>query len=93
MNAYDIIKTVRITEKATDLSDSNNQYVLVADPRANKVQIRKAVEELFKVHVVSVNTLNVSGKMRRKRTGAQGRTKRWKKAIVRLKDGESIDLT
>lgn len=93
MNAYDIIKTVRITEKATDLSDSNNQYVLVADPRANKVQIRKAVEELFKVHVVSVNTMSVSGKLRRKRTGAQGRTKNWKKAIVRLKDGESIDLT
>lgn len=93
MNAYDIVKTVKITEKATDLSADHNQYVLVTDRRANKVQIRKAVEELFKVKVVSVNTLNVSGKLRRKRTAAQGRTKQWKKAIVRLKEGDSIDLT
>jgi len=93
MNAYDIVKTVKITEKATDLSTDHNQYVLVTDRRANKVQIRKAVEELFKVKVISVNTLNVSGKLRRKRTAAQGRTKQWKKAIVRLKEGDAIDLT
>lgn len=51
------------------------------------------MQELFNVTVLSVNTMNVSGKLRRKRTAAQGRTAQWKKAIVRLKDGDMIDLT
>lgn len=93
MTNYDIIKTVKITEKSSGLSEAGNQYVLVADRRANKVQIRKAVEELFNVSVISVNTMNVAGKLRRKRTAAQGKTAQWKKAIVRLKDGDMIDLT
>jgi len=62
MNAYDIIKTVRVTEKGTDQSHHYNQYTVVADTRANKFQIRDAVEELFKVSVVRVNTINVRGK-------------------------------
>ncbi|MDA7560079.1 50S ribosomal protein L23 [bacterium] len=61
MNAYDIIKTVRVTEKGTEQSHDYNQYTVVANPRANKFQIRAAVEELFKVKVVRVNTLNVHG--------------------------------
>lgn len=93
MTNYDIIKTVKITEKSSGLSEAGNQYVLVADRRANKVQIKKAVEELFSVKVLSVNTMNVAGKLRRKRTAAQGRTAQWKKAIVRLQDGDMIDLT
>lgn len=93
MTSYDIIKTIKITEKSSALSEQGNQYVLVADRRANKVQIKKAVQELFNVTVLSVNTMNVSGKVRRKRTAAQGRTASWKKAIVRLKDGDMIDLT
>ena len=51
MNAYDIIKTVRVTEKGTEQSHHYNQYTVVANPRANKFQIRDAVEELFKVKV------------------------------------------
>jgi large subunit ribosomal protein L23 len=93
MTPYDIIKTVKITEKGTDLSEANNQYVLVADRRANKIQIRKAVESLFNVKVLSVNTLSVRGKIRRKRTAAQGRDPSWKKAIVTLKQGDAISLT
>jgi large subunit ribosomal protein L23 len=93
MNAFDVIKTVRLTEKGTTQSDRFNQYTVVADPRANKIEIRQAVEELFKVKVLAVNTSNVNGKARRKRTHQQGRTSDWKKAIVTLKAGDKIQLT
>lgn len=92
MNSFEIIKTIRLTEKGAMQSDELNQYTVVADPRANKIEIRNAVEELFKVNVTKVNTMNVSGKSRRRRTASAGTTPRWKKAIVTLKDGESIDL-
>jgi len=93
MNAYDIIKTVRVTEKGTDQSHHYNQYTVVADTRANKFQIRDAVEELFKVSVVRVNTINVRGKKRRQRTKQAGRSANWKKALVTLKSGDKIELT
>jgi len=70
-----------------------NQYTVVADPRANKIQIRQAVQELFKVKVLKVNTLNVRGKDRRQRTKQAGRSSNWKKAIVTLKQGDRIELT
>ena len=93
MNAFDIIKTVRVTEKGTRQGEKYNQYTVVADPRANKVQIRQAVQELFKVKVVRVNTLNVRGKPRRQRTAQAGQANDWKKAIVTLKEGDKIVLT
>ncbi len=93
MNTFEIIKTVRITEKGTRQSDKLNQYTVVADRRANKIQIRQAVQELFKVKVLGVNTMNVRGKARRKRTAAAGTTNSWKKAIVTLKEGDKIVLT
>ena len=119
MNSFEIIKTVRLTEKGSRQSsqvtrpyerDKNgkpvmengkpkikeqtmNQYTVVADPRANKTQIRQAVQELFKVKVVKVNTLNVRGKLRRQRTAQAGQTNNWKKAIVTLKEGDKISLT
>ncbi len=93
MNSFDVIKTVRLTEKGTTQAEKFNQYTVVADRRANKLQIRTAVEELFKVKVLAVNTRNVTGKLRRKRTHQQGRTNDWKKAIVTLKDGDKIQLT
>ena len=93
MNAFEIIRTVRLTEKGTRQSEKYNQYTVVADPRANKTQIRQAVQELFKVKVTGVNTLNVRGKSRRKRTAQAGTTSTWKKAIVTLKDGDKIVLT
>ena len=70
-----------------------NQYTVVADRRANKIEIRKAVEELFKVRVVRVNTSNVRGKARRQSTKHAGREANWKKAIITLKKGEKINLT
>jgi len=93
MNAFEIIKTVRLTEKGTRQGEKYNQYTVVADPRANKTQIRQAVQELFKVKVTRVNTLNVRGKARRKRTAQAGVTNAWKKAVVTLKDGDKISLT
>jgi large subunit ribosomal protein L23 len=93
MNAFDVIKTVRLTEKGTRQADKLNQYTVVADPRANKTQIRQAVQELFKVKVTKVNTLNVHGKARRKRTAQAGNSSNWKKALVTLKDGDKIVLT
>ena len=93
MNTFEIIKTVRLTEKGTKQGEALNQYTVVADPRANKVQIRQAVQELFKVKVIKVNTLNVRGKLRRQRTTQAGQTPGWKKAIVTLKEGDKIVLT
>jgi large subunit ribosomal protein L23 len=93
MNAFEIIKTVRLTEKGTRQGEKYNQYTVVADRCANKTQIRQAVQELFKVKVVRVNTLNVRGKPRRQRTTQAGTTLAWKKAIVTLKAGDKIVLT
>ena len=93
MNAFEIIKTVRLTEKGTRQGEKYNQYTVVADPRANKTQIRQAVQELFKVKVTRVHTMNVRGKARRKRTAQAGTTSNLKKAIVTLKDGDKISLT
>ena len=93
MNAFEIVKTVRLTEKGTRQGEKYNQYTVVTDRRANKTQIRQAVQELFKVKVVRVNTLNVRGKPRRQRTTQAGTTLAWKKAIVTLKAGDKIVLT
>ncbi len=93
MNSFEIIKTVRLTEKGTRQGEKWNQYTVVADRRATKPQIRLAVQELFKVKVTKVNTLNVSGKLRRQRTHQAGKAPDWKKAIVTLKEGDKIVLT
>jgi large subunit ribosomal protein L23 len=92
MNSFEIIKTVRITEKGTRQSEKYNQYTVIADKRANKTQIRQAVQELFKVKVVRVNTMNVWGKARRQNSPSRGQTPDWKKAIVTLKEGEKINF-
>ena len=93
MNSFDIVKTVRLTEKGTRQGEKYNQYTVVADRRASKPQIRTAVQELFKVKVLAVNTLNVRGKLRRQRTSQAGKAPDWKKAIVTLKEGDKIVLT
>lgn len=93
MNPFQIIKTVRLTEKGTRQSEKYNQYTVVADRLATKPQIKQAVQELFKVKVVAVNTLNVRGKLRRQRTTQAGQAPDWKKAIVTLKEGDKIVLT
>ena len=92
MNAFDIVKTVRLTEKGTRQAEKFNQYTVVADRLATKTQIRQAVQELFKVKVLSVNTLTRKGKTKAFR-GIRGRQQDVKKAIVRLAEGDKIDVT
>jgi len=81
-----------ITEKGTVLQEANNQYLFRVDVRANKIRIAAAIARIFKVEVTGVRTLTVHGKMRRIGR-AQGRRPSWKKAIVTLKDGDTIDLS
>ena len=91
MEEYKIIRKPIVTEKSTDLKDDANQVVLEVHPSANKSEIRKAVEKLFKVTVLAVQTQNRQGK--RKRLGrSSGRRRSWKKAIVRLKEGDRVDF-
>ncbi|HOE68266.1 MAG TPA: 50S ribosomal protein L23 [Candidatus Omnitrophota bacterium] len=89
---YDIILEPLITEKIARATESANQYGFKVHPKANKKEIKSAVEKIFNVHVESVNTVNVDGKWRRVRY-QPGQTPDWKKAIVTLKKGEKIDLT
>ena len=89
---FDFIETVRLTEKASLLSEKLNKYVFRVSPRANKIQIKAAVEKLFNKKVVAVNTANYAGKKKRERTANFGRKAHWKKAIVTLKEGEKIEL-
>ncbi len=89
---YTVVKTVRVTEKGTDLGEKLNQYQLIVDRRANKLDIKYAVEQLFKVKVMRVNTMHVRGKPRRERTWQFGRTPSWKKAVVTLKQGDKIEI-
>ena len=89
---YDLIQTVQLTEKATLLSEKHNKYVFRVSPRANKIQIKQAIELLFKKKVLDVNTCNYAGKKKRERRADFGRKAHWKKAIVTLKEGEKIEL-
>jgi len=90
--SFDIIDSVRLTEKGTLLSEKYNKYVFRVQPHANKLQIKRAVEQLFGKKVIAVNTCNYAGKKKRERTVAVGRKPHWKKAIVTLKEGDRIDL-
>jgi large subunit ribosomal protein L23 len=90
--AHDIVQTASLTEKSTLLSEKLNKYVFRVSPRANKIQIKQAVERLFQKKVVDVNTCNYAGKKKRERTANFGRRPHWKKAIVTLAEGEKIDL-
>ena len=89
-DARDIIIRPLITEKSNDLM-SENKYTFKVSPNANKIEIKKAVEKIFKVKVLSVNTVNVLGKV--KRMGkTSGKRSDYKKAIVKLAPGESIEF-
>ena len=92
MNNYrDIIKAPIITEKASNLKENENTYTFSVDVKANKTQIKQAIEAIFNVKVESVNTINVHP--RKKRVGRySGYTNKVKKAIVKLKEGSSIEL-
>jgi large subunit ribosomal protein L23 len=89
---HDVIQTASLTEKSSLLSEKHNKYVFRVNPRANKIQIKQAIEKLFSKKVVSVNTCNYAGKKKRERRADYGRKAHWKKAIVTLKEGDKIDL-
>ena len=90
-NYRDIIKAPIITEKSADLAQNKNTITFSVATDANKIQIRQAVEKIFDVKVESVNTVNV--KPKKKRVGRYtGKTNKVKKAIVKLKEGSSIEL-
>jgi large subunit ribosomal protein L23 len=92
MLPQDVLKRPLIlTEKGNNLREQYNQYQFEVDRRANKIQIRNAVEALFDVKVEEVRTLNVRGRMRRMGRG-HAKTRNWKKAIVALKEGHSIEF-
>jgi large subunit ribosomal protein L23 len=89
-----IIKPI-ITEKMTADSEKFNRYGFVVDPRANKLEIAEAVKEMYGVTVECVNTMNYAGKKKSRYTKAgviSGKTSAYKKAIVTIADGESIDF-
>jgi large subunit ribosomal protein L23 len=85
----DIIEFPWMTEKSTAMKAKANVYVFKVKPASNKIEIKKAIEERFQVKVVSVNTVRVQGKIKRTR-GIEGRRPHWKKAVVRLQDGDVI---
>jgi large subunit ribosomal protein L23 len=89
---FDIIETASLTEKTSLMSEKQNKNVFRVRPRANKIQIKRAIEKLFQKKVVDVNTCNYAGKKKRERRADFGRKSHWKKAIVTLKEGEKIDL-
>lgn len=88
--AHDIIFKPVVSEKSYAASD-RGQYTFVVDPSANKVQIKQAIEEIFKVKVTNVNTLHRIGKRKRTRTGYGQRVSQ-KRAIVTVAEGQSIDI-
>lgn len=88
-----IIQRLNLTEKGAVLVEKQNQYLFKVGRDANKIEIKKAVEDLFKVTVENVNTLNRAGKPKRNRRGGMGYRPNWKRAIVTLKAGDKIDLT
>lgn len=91
MNEYDIVLRPIITEKSTLLKDTGNQYIFEVQRDANKIEIKKAVEKLFKVKVVSVNVANIEGK--KKRLGRfEGKKPDWKKAVVKLSPKDKITI-
>jgi large subunit ribosomal protein L23 len=91
MNAYTVIKKPLLTEKSAANKERLNEYWFAVDGRANKIEIKQAIEHIFKVTVIDVNTVTMPGKSRRfgmHRTEA----KTWKKAVARLKQGDRIQL-
>jgi large subunit ribosomal protein L23 len=90
-NVYDVLKRPLFTEKNDRLKEKYNKYAFEVEMKANKIEIRQAVEQIFGVTVTKVNTLRMHGKIKR-RGRSEGRRPDWKKAIVTLKEGETIPI-
>ena len=92
MNLYDIIKRPIVTEKSNNLAATENQFTFEVDLKANKIQIKEAVERIFDVDVVRVTTMVMPLKRGRRGRKAYQRSPAYKKAIVTLPDGQTIGL-
>jgi len=92
---HNILIRPLLTEKMTDLTERENKYGFVVDIKANKIDIARAIEQKFEVNVISVNTIRHKGKTKTqftRRGRFSGRTPKFKKAIITLKEGQTIDL-
>jgi large subunit ribosomal protein L23 len=92
---HQILISPLITEKMTNITADKGKYGFLVNPKANKIQIAKAIEEKFNVHVTEVKTINHPGKTKtqfRKKGRFTGKTAKYKKAIITLKEGEKIEL-
>ena len=88
---YKVLKKPLITEKTTDQKDAQNKVSFVVHPDANKLQVKEAIEKIFGVHVMDVNTVNMLGKVKGFRQ-KRGKRSDWKKAIVTLRNGDKIEF-
>ena len=90
MNIFDVLRAPKMSEKTLSLKEEANQFAFEVDQKANKIQIKESIEKSFKVSVLKVRTMNVRGK--KKRLGRyQGLKSSWKKALVTLKEGDTIE--
>lgn len=91
----EVLRKPLLTEKVAQLTEKLNRYAFIVDPRANKIQIKAAIEKMYGVNITDVNTMRYVGKLKTRNTKAgavSGRTATYKKAIITLKDGEVIDF-
>ncbi|SIQ53956.1 50S ribosomal protein L23 [Solilutibacter tolerans] len=91
-NVYEVIRAPRVSEKTARLQEVSNQYVFEVATTATKADVKAAIEQIFDVKVESVNVVNVKGKQKAFRS-RMGRRSDWRKAYVKLADGQSIDVT
>ncbi len=91
MNPYDIIKRPLITEKTSIQKENYNQITFEVDRKANRVEIKRAIENIFNVNVATVKTMQIKGKTKQ-RGRIVGKRRDWKKAIIKLMPGERIDF-
>lgn len=90
----ELLKKPILTEKASALTEKSNRFTFKVDHKANKLQIKSAVEKMYGVNVLAINTMVVNGKLKSRNTKGglvSGRSPKYKKAVVTLKDGETID--
>lgn len=92
-NSADIIKQILLTEKGARLAEEQNKFMFRVSMDANKIEIKKAVEELFNVRVMAVNTMRRKGKKKRKRTAYFGTTAAWKRAVVTVNEEDKDKLS
>ena len=91
----EVLRKPLLTEKVAQLTEKLNRYAFIVDPRANKIQIKAAIEKMYGVNITDVNTMRYVGKLKTRNTKAgavSGRSAAYKKAIITLKDGDNLDF-